>query len=445
VVSVRVAQRVLNQKGFSKMSDCPWRLHVSSPARRRPNRYLSLIALLGVAASAACSSSPTSPTTSGAISGVSLSAGSVVPGSAVTGTITLSQGAPTGGASVVLASSDTAVTVPAVVIVPAGATTQTFEVATFETSSITTVTVTASYGGASRTATLAVGRPVLQSLSLSASDVAGGTVLTGTVTLATAAPNGGTPIVLVSSGGLVTLPGSVTVPEGSTTLSFDVQTIEAPSPYAVTLTASYADVTVAATLTIQSQRLESLIGIPDQVPGGIAFQGKVAVTMPAPADGTTVLLASDNPAVSVPGAVTLSAGATTGLFDIVTVNPPVSVAATITATYAGVSRSARMTVVPLPEISRVSCSPSSVVGGTSVQCVGTLRDAAPASGWILALTSSDSSFELPQSLTIPAGGSSFQFNVATASVSSGEWVSIKVSDARSGAILFGTTIYVTTS
>jgi hypothetical protein len=64
-------------------------------------------------------------------------------------------------------SSDSAATVPTVVTVPAGATTQTFEIDTVDTSSLTTtiVTITAIYGGVSKTATLSVGRPILQGLS----------------------------------------------------------------------------------------------------------------------------------------------------------------------------------------------------------------------------------------------------------------------------------------
>lgn len=421
-------------------------LRVSSPVQHRPNRGLTLVALVAISATVACSSSsPTAPTTSGSISALSLSASAAAPGMIVTGTITLSGAAPSEGASVILTSSDiSAATVPATVTVPVGSTTQTFPIATAEVSSVSSTTITATYGGTSQTATLAVGLPVLQSLSLSASSASGGTVLTGTLTLGTAAP-AGTSIALTSNSGFAIVPATVTVGEGSTSQTFEIQIIDPPNPSTATLTASYAGVTLATSLTVEKGTLQSLTGIPAELPGGMTFQATVTLKLPAPSNGATVLLSSSNSAVTVPGAVTIPAGATTGMFDIVTTNPPLTVETTITATYSGVSRSATMSVIPHPDVLGMTCSPSSVVGGSPVECVGTLRSPAPTIAWTLALTSSDSSFNLPQRLTVPAGSSSFQFTVTTTSVSSGEWVGIEVCDAASGLTIFRTAIYVTTS
>jgi hypothetical protein len=92
------------------------------------------------------------------ISALNSSSLSVVGGSPMTGTVTLSGVAPAGGASVVLSGSDP-LTVPAAVIVPAGATTATFAITTRVVGVSTTGTLNGSYGGASLSLVLSVTQP----------------------------------------------------------------------------------------------------------------------------------------------------------------------------------------------------------------------------------------------------------------------------------------------
>jgi hypothetical protein len=96
---------------------------------------------------------PTGPT----VTAVTLDPITVDGGAASTGTVTLSAAAPAGGATVTLSSSVPATaTVPASVVVPEGATTATFPVTTNAVTVATPVTITASFGGATATATLTV-------------------------------------------------------------------------------------------------------------------------------------------------------------------------------------------------------------------------------------------------------------------------------------------------
>jgi hypothetical protein len=87
-----------------------------------------------------------------------------VPGQASpTGTVTLTNAAPTGGAVVRLESSNVdAARVPSSVTVPAGATTATFTITTGTVSSRINTTITASYAGTERTAMLTVTLPTLR-------------------------------------------------------------------------------------------------------------------------------------------------------------------------------------------------------------------------------------------------------------------------------------------
>lgn len=97
------------------------------------------------------------PPPSPALSTLTLNPTTVSGGASSQGTISLTAAAPSGGAVVTLASSNTNVaTVPASVAVAAGATGATFTVATRSVTSSTSVTVSATYGGVTRTATLTV-------------------------------------------------------------------------------------------------------------------------------------------------------------------------------------------------------------------------------------------------------------------------------------------------
>ena len=97
------------------------------------------------------------PTTTASLSGVSVSPTSITGGSTAQGTITLTSGAPSGGAVVSLSSANpSVVTVPASVTVAAGASSVTFAVTTSSVSANTSVGITATYAGVSRTTTLTV-------------------------------------------------------------------------------------------------------------------------------------------------------------------------------------------------------------------------------------------------------------------------------------------------
>ena len=89
---------------------------------------------------------------------LTLSPTSVTGGGTVTGTVTLTSGAPGGGAQVTLSSSNAAAQVPASVTIPSGQTSTTFTVTTNIVGSVTIATITGTYG-ASQSATLTIAPP----------------------------------------------------------------------------------------------------------------------------------------------------------------------------------------------------------------------------------------------------------------------------------------------
>lgn len=199
---------------------------------------------------------PSVATVTAALGSVAVSPSTVVGGAGATGTLTLTAAAPTGGALVSLSSASTAAVVPASVTVPQGATSATFAVATSAVSVTTSTTLSASYGGATRTAILTVSpaatpAAALTSLSLSPTQVVGGTPSRGTVTLSAAAPSGGAVVQLTSSRpAIAAVPASVTVPAGATSASFTITTVRPARKRTVTVSATYAGVTRSATLTV---------------------------------------------------------------------------------------------------------------------------------------------------------------------------------------------------
>jgi FG-GAP-like repeat len=84
---------------------------------------------------------------------------------------------------------------------------------------------------------------------------------------------------------------------------------------------------------------------PTTVTGGNSSTGTVTLTAVTPA-ATTVAIASNNPAATVPASVTVPAGSQSRTFSISTTQVPATTSAVITASLNGTSRSATLTINP---------------------------------------------------------------------------------------------------
>ena len=109
----------------------------------------------------------------------------------------------------------------------------------------------------------------LSSLSLDPSSVTGGSSSTATVTLRGPAPTGGAVMSLSSSNPAVaSVPDSVTIAEGSTSVTFSVAISSVAAPTTVTISAAYNGATQTASLTVDPPTLTSLSLSPSSVTGG---------------------------------------------------------------------------------------------------------------------------------------------------------------------------------
>ena len=204
--------------------------------------------------SAVRSFTPQTPPPAATLSTLDLNPSSVTGGTSAAGTVVLSVPATT-GATVSLTSSNPAVASvpPTTTVAPMGLT-GTFAVATTAIAANTPVTITASYGGATRTASLTVTPPnsgPLHGLTISPSSVLGGSDTSGSVTLSDAAPPAGATVALSSSNpAVVSVPTSVAVPAGTTARGFTITTTNVATTTSATITATYQGVSVTATVTV---------------------------------------------------------------------------------------------------------------------------------------------------------------------------------------------------
>jgi probable HAF family extracellular repeat protein len=168
------------------------------------------------------------------------------------GKVVLSGSAPSGGAVVSLTDTNSAATAPPTVTVPAGASSQTFTIPTARVTTSVSGTVTASYGGVSKTLTLTV-RPLrVKTLTVSPNPATGGTTATAALVLECAAPAGGVVVSLSSSNSAVAAPAvsSITIPAGGTAGSFSVRTSRVTASTPVNIYATVYGVRKAQSLIV---------------------------------------------------------------------------------------------------------------------------------------------------------------------------------------------------
>ena len=181
---------------------------------------------------------------------------SVIGGNNITGTVTLGEPAPAGGAVIQLASSDRSTVMPPFqVSIGAGATKANFTITTTTVTSSRTATVTATYFGLIQSVAISVNPPApltISGFTISPATVTGGNSAQGVVTLNGPAGFGGQRIDLSSTSLLTAqVPGFVTVPQGFTTAQFTINTTSVVTPQSVTVTASMGAATRTAVLTVQ--------------------------------------------------------------------------------------------------------------------------------------------------------------------------------------------------
>jgi hypothetical protein len=257
--------------------------------------------------------------------------------------------------------------------------------------------------------------PSLASLVMNPNAVVGGSPSLGTVTLTAAAPAGDMSVSLTSNNVAVTVPRSVTVPAGTSAVTFSATTSPVTASLATAISASAGGKTVGSILSVTPAAPTIYLTLnPTIVGGGGTSRGVVKLAGSAPTGGATITLTSSNPAVaSVPSSLIIAAGGTQGSFTAKTAQVGVNTQVVIAATYAGGGASATLTVVPLA-VSSLVLNPTKVIGGNPSTATITLNKPAPTGGAFVNLTSGNTAVAtVPATVTVAAGTSSATFTVST--------------------------------
>ncbi|HLV79760.1 MAG TPA: hypothetical protein VKT32_05735 [Chthonomonadaceae bacterium] len=268
--------------------------------------------------------------------------------------------------------------------------------------------------------------PALKSFSCSPSSPIGGKAATGKITLATAAPAGGAMVALSSSNpAVLSVPQTVTVPFGATSVSFPLNPAFVTSSTPVTLSAARA-VTKTLALTVQPVGLTNLTLSPSTVTGSKSVTGRVTLSGPAPSGGLVITISNTNPAATAPSSVTVNAGATSATFQITTTAVTSNTSGTVTASYNNGVKNAPLTVVPIG-VKSLTLTPSTVTGGNSSTAKVTLTAPAPPGGLTVSFSSNGGMLtpSVPATITIAAGGTTGTYVITTSSVTSSTQVTIQ--------------------
>ncbi len=242
----------------------------------------------------------------------------------------------------------------------------------------------------------------IPSLSISTRELVGGFPSTGTVTIPSPAPAGGTTFALTSGDPTVaTTPASVTVPAGSTSASFSIATLPQTNyPYSMITATSGA---IVLQNSISAYPLLGFIQLNQPgTSGGNSVGATLYLNGSAPAGGITVNLQSSDPSASVPASIFIPAGQSKVSLTISTLATSVAKPAVITATYGGVS--AETTLNILPVFSNVFVNTPVANSGIANYVEVILSVPAPAGGAVVSFSSNNpaATSGLPPTVTIPA-------------------------------------------
>lgn len=351
---------------------------------------------------------------------------SVTGGSGATGTVSLT-GTAASSITVNLSSNNAAASVPATVIVPAGASSATFAVTTTGTTVDTAVTLNATYNQASSTAVLHVLPPQLMSVSVSPNSILSGNSATGTVTLNVIA---GSPTVVTLNGNSTSYPatGSVTIPAGSSSATFSVATNRLTFDSAVTapITATLNGASVQTNVTVTPPALSLFSASPTTLTGGQSSTAQASVTGLVPFSGLTIPVASTDTSVKPMSDIGINMPNSSGQTQLLTAPVATSKSVVVSATRNGVTQSSAMTLQPVPiTLANLTLSASSILASGSITGTLTLTDFAPAGGLDVEVHTSTSAtgqvesgtqaYSAPPVVRVAAGSKTATFTITTTS------------------------------
>jgi hypothetical protein len=345
----------------------------------------------------------------------------VAGGNPVHAVLHLADPAPAGGLTVELVSRGP-IGAPATVTFAPGAISANVSVTTTPVTRSTSGMLYALVNGVGAKGTLAVnttGAPHATSLKVDPLVVTGGNPATGTVTIAAAAPSGGTVVPLSSSHPQhATVPPSVTVPAGATTATFPITTAPVPFAFDVTIEAiSTQNASRKLALKPPGPTLSSFTVSSSNVSGGATLTGTVTFSAPIPpspfpATGDALVsLKTTHPAIGLSPLVAVPIGQTSATFNMSVQNVPTTTTVDIIAAYDDVVLRWPVTVNGAPAtVSTLTLNVNTVTGGQGGVGHVTLAAPAPAGHVLVNLSGSHPALNVPPNVMVSAGSTTGLFS-----------------------------------
>jgi len=311
------------------------------------------------------------------------------------------------------------VTIPRLIVIPAGQQAGTFPVLTRTVSTSTQATITASItaGAQKATGTLTVLPARLLSFSLSPATVIGGSQnAQATIVLDGATGPGGNTITLTTPNtDLVTLPATITVPKGRANFTFPIPTKVVPAHGTATITASDASgaAGLTASVDVDPMKLTTFsLGSASIIPGNSSI-GRITLNARTSSPVQVMLVPDDPSNLLVPASVTVPANTNAATFNVITnpgfADPQKTI--TVNATFNGIDLTASTVLSPVL-LKSITTSATSLIGGATAQMTITLNQATPSGGLLISLTSSDGAAVPVMNQPVPGGVRSFTFPVS---------------------------------
>lgn len=275
------------------------------------------------------------------------------------------------------------------------------------------------YVAQSSLSNLTVDPTPLISFTLDKSIANPGDTVTGTLAVGTTADSNGA-LVLMTDGGssVISLSPKVIIPPGATGVSFPIPvgSTFVPNTTVVTITATRGPVSISRQLTVNPSTL-SLDLSSYSVLGGNSLTGTITLGNTARAGGETVSVTFSPTGIcsATPNPVIVTG--TIGTFNIDTI--PVTSTKDVTVTIKdGSATASQVLEVRPPSVTGISFTPAKVLGLHTSTCRITLDGPAAPGGQVVSLTNSNKLVaNIPPSIKIPAGKTSYQFTVFTRRVS----------------------------
>jgi Right handed beta helix region len=211
------------------------------------------------------------------VSSVWCASSSLTSGVSANCTVTLSQGAAAGGASVALSSNVQALTVPAAVSILSGSSTGTFTAVVGSIGSSQTALLTATFGGKSVSTSISLvsTTPVLNSVSCAATSLSSNASSQCTIGVSISAGAVGATVALSSSSQLLGIPATVSVPAGATTATFTATAGNIASSQSAVVTATFGGVSLTASIGLAA----GVASAPLSQPGWYNLTGTVLLNV----------------------------------------------------------------------------------------------------------------------------------------------------------------------